>query len=99
MYGHEQDDGDDGWQDLSNNSRKICRGDGGEACPTCGGAVFEAEKVIHDADGGGDDDEDGDGEDDDEDDVVAGGGSGDEDDDDGGDWSCDDDDDMRGSCF
>ena len=34
----------------------ICRGDEGEACPTCKGAVFEAEKVIHDDGGGGDDD-------------------------------------------
>ena len=46
----------------------ICRGDEGEACPTCGGAVFEAEKVIHDDDGGGEyDDDDGRGGDDDND--------------------------------
>ena len=37
----------------------FCRGDEGEACPTCGGAVFEAEKVIHDDGGGGGDDDGG----------------------------------------
>ena len=38
--------------------KSCCRGDEGEACPTCGGAVFEAEKVVDDSEDDNDDDND-----------------------------------------
>ena len=52
--GHNHGSGDDTMRPFkyqwSKSLKYCCRGDEGEACPTCGGAVFEAEKVIHDND-------------------------------------------------
>ena len=44
--GRDQDSDDDDEIFQIKIEKYFCRGDGGEACPTCGGAVFEAEKVI-----------------------------------------------------
>ena len=51
-------------------TKYCCRGDEGEACPTCGGAVFEAEKVIYNYDDEDDDDEVDDDVDNDDDDAA-----------------------------